>query len=95
VLRRTLTVALSVTALVVVLAAPAFAGHDHFIETPNGKCHQVAQGQTSIEDPTHGGYHKFHVNVHLGAADSGVLGHGNSNVHVYREDPPPPPPACS
>ena len=38
-------------------------------ETPNGKCHQVAKGQTSINNPDHGGYHRFHVNVHQGATE--------------------------
>ena len=67
--RRTVTVALSAMALIVVLAVPALAGHDHFVETPNGNCHQVAQGQTSIDDASHGGNHRFHSNVHLGATD--------------------------
>lgn len=79
--RRTATFALSTMALIVVLAVPAFAGHDHFVETPNGNCHQVAEGQTSIDKDDRGG-HKFHDNVHKGAADGGVLGHGNSRVHV-------------
>ena len=43
-------------------ALPAQAGHDHYIVTPNGACHQVAAGQTSIDDPSHGGYHRFHDN---------------------------------
>jgi hypothetical protein len=86
VFRRTLTVALSAMALIVVLAVPAFAGHDHFVETPNGNCHQVAQGQTSIDDASHGGYHRFHSNVHLGATDESNrdLGKGHSPVNVYK-----------
>ena len=84
--RRTLTIALSAAALTVMLAAPAFAGHDHYIETPNGNCHQVAQGQTSIVDSSHGGYHRFHGNVHLGATDetNRDLGGGHSPVNVYK-----------
>jgi hypothetical protein len=82
-----LTAAATVLALVVG-ALPASAGHDHYIVTPNGRCHQVASGQTSIDDAAHGGYHKFHVNVHTGAAapDNETLGHGNARVKVYKSD---------
>jgi hypothetical protein len=83
-MRRRIVVAVLSIVLVVMTAGPALATHDHFVETPNGNCHQVAQGQTSI-DVGHGGYHRFHFNVHLGAADGGVLGHGNSGVHVYKD----------
>jgi hypothetical protein len=71
-------------ALIVVLAVPAFAGHNHFIETPNGNCHQVAQGQTSIDDASHGGNHRFHSNVHFGATDESDrdLGMGHSPVRL-------------
>jgi hypothetical protein len=88
VFRRTISVVLLVAGLVLVMALPAFAGHDHFVETPNGKCHQVAQGQTSIDDPDHGGYHKFHVNVHQGATenvDNKVLGKGHAKPNVYKD----------
>jgi len=105
VFRRSFTVAVLVAALFVVMAGPAFAGHVHFIETPNGDCHQVAKGQTSIDDATHGGYHRFHSNVHLGATDdtNRDLGKGHSPVNVWKADPLPPadpqipplPPACS
>jgi len=84
-MRRRIAVAALSMVLVVMTAGPALAAHDHFVETPNGNCHQVAQGQTSIDDPNHGGYHRFHVNVHLGAADAGVLGHGNAEVHIYKD----------
>jgi hypothetical protein len=87
VLRRSFTVAVSAGALVVAMAGPAFAGHDHFVETPNGQCHQVAKGQTSIDDESHGGYHRFHGNVHLGATDetNRDLGKGHSPVNVYKD----------
>lgn len=69
-------------------AAPASAGHDHYVKTPNGKCHQVGAGQTGITDSNHGGYHQFHDNVHLGATESGEnpdsLGDGNANVQVFK-----------
>jgi len=99
-------VAVLAAALVVAMAGPAFAIHDHFVETPNGECHQVAQGQTS-KGPGDGGYHRFHDNVHLGATDDNgevdsplFLGKGHSPVKVWKEDTagpqiPPLPPACS
>ena len=100
--RRTISTVFLVMSLILAGALPAFAGHDHFVETPNGKCHQVAKGQTSINDSTHGGYHRFHANVHVGATDDGNrdLGKGHSRVNVYKENPPPPqeqhlPEACS
>lgn len=85
-LRRMTVVAASAVFALAITAVPATAGHDHYIVTPNGKCHQVAAGQTSIDDAGHGGYHKFHVNVHTGAAapDNKTLGHGHAAVHVYK-----------
>jgi len=79
------TVALAV-GMVASSAAPALAGHDHYIVTPNGRCHQVATGQTSIDDESHGGFHKFHDHVHTGAAapDNRTLGHGSAAVEVYK-----------
>lgn len=74
-------------------ATPASAGHDHYVMTPNGKCHQVGAGQTGITDPGHGGYHQFHDNVHLGATESAEnpdsLGDGNANVQVFKAGPAP------
>jgi Spy/CpxP family protein refolding chaperone len=68
-------------------SAPAHAGHDHFIVTPTGMCHQVARGQTSLAEG-HGGHHRFHHNVHLDATESttapDTLGDGNSRVSVYK-----------
>lgn len=58
----------------------ASAHHSHYVHTPNGRCHQVAQGQTAINDPTHGGHHRYHDNVHIGGVR--VLGNGNSEVIV-------------
>lgn len=85
--------ALAATAVASVLALSdtAHAGHEHYIVTPNGRCHQVAQGQTSIDDPAHGGYHRYHVNVHGGATGGTTgapfeLGDGHSRVSVYKDD---------
>jgi hypothetical protein len=86
-MRRRIVVAVLSMVLVVATAGPAFANHPHFVDTPNGNCHQVAEGQTSKDKDDRGG-HKFHDNVHKGAADItegdtlGFLGHGNSRVHV-------------
>ena len=86
-MRRKRLIAATATLLVVGMGAlPALAGHDHYVVTPNGSCHQVAAGQTAIDDPNHGGYHRFHANVHTGAAapDNKTLGHGNARVEVYK-----------
>ncbi|NNC93194.1 MAG: hypothetical protein HKN80_11965 [Acidimicrobiia bacterium] len=85
--RRLVTVATSIATVMALSAAPALAGHDHYIVTPNGQCHQVASGQTAIDDKAHGGYHRFHENVHKGATaapDHKTLGHGNARVEVYK-----------
>lgn len=84
--RRILAAAMLAAALVASSAAPALAGHDHYVITPNGQCHQVAAGQTSITDESPGGYHQFHVHVHTGAAapDNRTLGHGHAAVEVYK-----------
>jgi hypothetical protein len=77
------------------MAGPALAGHVHYVMTPNGTCHEVASGQTSIADADHGGFHRFHDNVHLGATgDTGTtgdnnLGDGNAPVALYKEGPAP------
>lgn len=98
-LRRMLAV--SVTALttagfgIALTALPASAAHTHYVATPNGECHQVAAGQTSISDPAHSGYHQYHEHVHLGATgDPGTagdnnLGQGRAQVQVYKEGPAP------
>ena len=83
---RVTSIAATVLAVIALSAAPALAEHDHYVVTPNGQCHQVASGQTSIADDTHGGHHQFHDHVHTGAAapDNKTLGHGHSAVEVYK-----------
>jgi len=85
--RRSLAIAASVATVLAMSAGPAMAGHDHFIVTPNGQCHQVAQGQTAIDSESHGGHHRFHANVHVGASGAAnrTLGHGHANVEVYKD----------
>ena len=80
-----------VSGAVIFSAGTSYAAHEHFVVTPNGNCHQVAQGQTGISDPAHGGYHQFHDYVHIGATggSSAVpyeFGDGHSRVVVYRDD---------
>jgi hypothetical protein len=92
-IRKSLIAAAIVTAGIAIGASPASAGHDHYVMTPNGNCHQVASGQTGITDTTHGGYHRFHDNVHLGATESSdnpdSLGDGRAQVEVFRAGPAP------
>ncbi|MBM3939982.1 MAG: hypothetical protein FJ318_03625 [SAR202 cluster bacterium] len=47
-------------------ASIARAGHEHFLVTPGTCVEDIAKGQTAIGDPDHGGYHRFHTNVHAG-----------------------------
>jgi hypothetical protein len=47
-------------------AGPAAAGHQHWLQTPGTCVEDIASGQTRISDPDHGGYHRFHNNVHIG-----------------------------
>lgn len=96
--RRLLAITASTAALIALSAAPALAGHDHYILTPNEQCHQVASGQTAIADQGHGGHHRFHDNVHTGAAapDDKTLGHGHARVAVYKDTVASPAPGiCS
>lgn len=58
-------------------AAPAMAGHAHFVYIDaTGTCQYVGHGQTSITDDTHGGHHRIHDNVHTGTP--GTDGQGNT-----------------
>lgn len=91
--RRALTIA-GVALTTTMVGGPAMAGHVHYVLTPNGDCHVVASGQTSIAEDDPGG-HKFHDNVHLGAtgeagtAGDDFLGMGRAAVAVYKEGPAP------
>ena len=88
--KKGLVVAAVVSGAVTFAAGAAYAGHDHFVVTPNGNCHQVARGQTAISDSAHGGYHQYHLHVHFGATGGSggapiELGDGNSVVAVYKD----------
>ena len=50
--------------IVGMLAGPAFAGHDHWLQTPGTCVEDIGSGQTA--QTTGGGAHRFHDNVHLG-----------------------------
>lgn len=64
---RRLIVVVSLLVLMTMAAAPAaFAAHEHFLVTPGTCVENIGAGQTSIDDPDHGGYHRFHDNVHTG-----------------------------
>jgi hypothetical protein len=80
--RKSMTVLLGGAGLVLAGAVPAVAAHPHHVVTPTGDCHAVAGGQTAIDDPEHGGYHRFHHNVHLDAGAGGTL--GESSVVVAK-----------
>lgn len=91
-IRRTAIALTIATAGIVTPAATALADHDHYVLTPNGKCHQVAAGQTAI-GPGHGGHHRYHANVHIGATESDTapdnLGDGHAAAAVFKSGPAP------
>ncbi len=78
--------ALAITgAAVLTLDGAAMADHSHDLITPGTRVVDVAHGQTG--KGTGPGCHRFHENVHLGAADSaGFLGHGHSRVQVVKTE---------
>lgn len=64
---RKLLLATTTVAALGMGAAPAMAGHAHFVYIEaTGTCQYVGHGQTSIEDEDHGGFHRIHDNVHTG-----------------------------
>ena len=60
-----LTVALVMTLMLVVSVVPAFANHEHYLETLCTCVEDVASGQTD-KGSGEGGYHKLHDNMHKG-----------------------------
>ena len=81
-----LAMALLLAAMMVAMAAPAFAAHDHYLVTPGNCVEDIARGQTS--QTSGGGAHKFHDNVHLGTPGMFALGtagvEGKAPVDVYK-----------
>jgi hypothetical protein len=78
-----LTVAAVMAATLVVSAVPAFANHEHYLETPGTCVEDVASGQTA-KGPGEGGYHKFHDNVHKGHPGLEAFENKNNPVSVDR-----------
>ncbi|WP_066305048.1 hypothetical protein [Bacillus sp. FJAT-29814] len=76
------------TAIGLVSATPAFAAHEHYLVTPGKTICNIAKGQTSIADPNHGGYHKFHENVHISDGSPSIANGKTSNVLVFKGECP-------
>lgn len=75
-MRRLTTILLTLGALAA-SSAPAMAAHGHFVYIEaTGTCQYVGNGQTSIADADHGGFHRIHDNVHAGTP--GTDGRGNT-----------------
>ncbi len=58
--------ALGAATLALGLLGAARAEHAHWLETPGTCVEDLGSGQTEISDAQHGGYHRLHVNFHLG-----------------------------
>lgn len=88
-MRRQFTV-IVVGAALAMPASPALAHHDHFVYiSSTHTCQYVAHGQTSIDEPAHGGHHRFHDNVHTGTPGTDLRGNTfdkQDNVSDYRVD---------
>lgn len=78
--KRALFVTLVVSAF---SATPTFAAHSHYLVTPGHTVCDIGSGQTSKDDPNHGGYHKFHENVHLGNPGTFAFNQGGK-VSVFK-----------
>ncbi len=67
-MRRTLVKAALITliASMALVVGSVHAHHDHWLVTPGHVNCDIAKGQTRISDTSHGGYHRFHMNVHIG-----------------------------
>ena len=77
-----LIIAMTVVVALFAFASPALAEHEHWLQTPGTCVVNIASGQTSIDDPDHGGYHRFHVNVHTGKPGTSAFGNPNNPVSV-------------
>jgi hypothetical protein len=64
-----------------IFSAPAFASHEHYLETPGNCVEDVASGQTE-KGEGEGGYHKFHDNVHKGQPGTEAFEKENNPVSV-------------
>lgn len=75
----------AVMAAMMALAAPAFADHDHNLETPGTTVVDIANGQTEKCASEPGG-HKFHENVHVGQPGNEAFANENNPVSVYKTE---------
>ncbi len=84
-LNRCLAALAITSATALALEEAVLAAHSHNLDTPGTTVEDVARGQTSKSSGA--ACHKFHENVHLGAADTGgYLGEGHSPVRVYKTE---------
>ena len=84
-LTRQLIVSLGLVGVLTVLSgSSAFAEHDHYLVTPGACVVDIARGQTSIDDVSHAGYHRYHFNVHLGTSGVDAFANANNPVAVYK-----------
>lgn len=60
----------------------ARAEHGHWLLTPGTCVENMGSGQTSIDDPDHGGYHQFHANVHLGVPGLNAFANASNPISV-------------
>jgi hypothetical protein len=74
--------ALGATALALGSPGTARAEHAHWLVTPGTCVEDLGSGQTSITDTEHGGYHRFHFNVHLGVPGAEAFANPNNPVSV-------------
>ena len=74
----------AVIAAMMALAGPAFANHDHNLETPGTTVVDIANGQTEKCASEPGG-HKFHENVHVGKAGA-AFANPNNPVSIYKTE---------
>jgi hypothetical protein len=76
------TMMLGAAALAFGSPGTAHAEHEHWLLTPGTCVQDLGSGQTSIDDPGHGGYHRFHLNVHLGVPGLEAFANSSNPVSV-------------
>lgn len=77
-----LVAALVSAALALGSLGAAHAEHAHWLQTPGTCLEDLGSGQTSIADTEHGGYHQFHLNVHLGVPGTHAFANPQNPVSV-------------
>ena len=81
-MRKVILTSAVVAALMLSSSAIAVADHTHWLLTPGTCVLDLASGQTSQSDG--GGFHRFHVNVHLGTPGTFAFAQPNNPVSVGR-----------